>query len=173
MVTGTRRIEKRTLVAFHEAGHAVIGAYFGKQVLGITMLEGERLNASTTMTALEPTAPRPLVEAEIEVCLAGLCAELIGFGQHHDGHRCDFERARSWIERVSLETQESRDEVLHRLEKTVQDVLRQPVLWGAVETVADYVLRYGAIDGATLLDIMRHHTLYPVSTDFDAFRRFN
>ncbi|NJK45548.1 MAG: hypothetical protein HC933_15890 [Pleurocapsa sp. SU_196_0] len=172
-MSATRRIEKRTLVAFHEAGHAVIGAYFGKRVLGITMLEDAHLNASTTMTALEPMAPRPVIEAEIEVCLAGLYAELIGFGQHHDGHRCDLEHARSWIERVSVETRESRAEILRRLERTVQDVLRQPVLWGAVETVADYVLRYGAIDGATLVDIMRHHTHYPVSTDFDAFRRFN
>jgi hypothetical protein len=172
-LTGTRRIEKRTLVAFHEAGHAVIAAYFGKRVLGITMLTGENANAATTMTALEPTAPRSVIEAEIEVCLAGLCAELIGFGQHHDGHRFDLEHADGWIARVSRETRESRDEILHRLERTVQDVLRQPTLWGAVETVADYLLRYGAIDGATIAAIMQYHTRYPVSTDFDAFRRFN
>jgi Peptidase family M41 len=175
MTSVTRFIDKRTLVAFHEAGHAVVGTHFGKYVRDITLLEGEHdtINAATTMEALKLNSSRAVIEAEVKICLAGLCAELIGFHQHHDGHTLDFENARFWSQVVALQTGEPRNAVLHRLERAVQDELRQPALWAAVETVAEYVLRYRAIDGGTIHQIVRHHGSHPSRVDFDAFKRFN
>jgi hypothetical protein len=176
MTSVTRFIDKRTLVAFHEAGHAVVGTHFGKYVRDITLLEDENdiVNGATTMEALKLNSARSVIEEEIEICLAGLNAELIGFHQHHDGHTLDLENARFWSQIVALQTGESRNAVLHRLEGAVQNVLRQATLWATVETVANYVLNYHHIDGATIRQIMRHHHLErPARMDFDAFRRFN
>jgi Peptidase family M41 len=174
-----RFIAKRTLVAFHEAGHAVVALHFGRDVHNITMLSHDEhnANASTTMGALTGCVTTNDLEEEIQICLAGKQSELIGFHDHHGGEGADIEAARYWAEALLMpeahHVPETSEGLLRRLEGEVRVLLQTPSLWSAVETVAGYVLNYNSIDRATLRQIVQHCRELPTQRDVDAFRRFS
>jgi Peptidase family M41 len=180
-----RFIAKRTLVAFHEAGHAMVALHFGRDVLNITMLNQDEhnANASTTMGALTGCVTARDLEEEIQICLAGKQSELIGFHDHHGGEAADAEAAKHWAVQLLLPKMRGVSEIenltvplevlLHRLEGEVSALLRTPSVWSAVETVAGYVLNYNSIDRETLRQIARHCLEVPTQHDYDAFRRFS
>ena len=180
-----RFIAKRTLVAFHEAGHAMVALHFGRDVLNITMLNQDEhnANASTTMGALTGCVTVSDLEQEIQICLAGKQSELIGFHDHHGGEAADLEAARHWAGQLPVpklrgaseieNRSDQLEELLRRLEAEVRGLLQTPPLWSAVETVAQYVLNYDSIDRATLRQIAQHCLEIPTQHDFDAYRRFS
>jgi hypothetical protein len=174
-----RFIAKRTLVAFHEAGHAMVALHFGRDVLNITMLNADEhdANASTTMGALTGCVAVRDLEEEIQICLAGKQSELIGFHDHHGGEGADIEAARHWAHALLMPEAhhgaQTLEGLLRRLEGEVRALLQTPALWSAVETVAGYVLNYNSIDRDTLRQIARHCLEVPTQHDYDAFRRFS
>jgi hypothetical protein len=174
-----RFIAKRTLVAFHEAGHAMIALHFGRDVHNITMLSHDEhnANASTTMGALTGCVTTRDLEEEIQICLAGKQSELIGFHDHHGGEGADIEAAKHWAAALLMPEAhhgtETPEELLHRLEGEARALLKTPSLWSAVETVAEYVLHYNSIDRTTLQQIAKHCLEVPTQHDYDAFRRFS
>ena len=145
-------------VAYHEAGHVVVGHLLGLQATDSDLLKDrEGGNAHTHFAHpgpwfqprpghLEP-AERDFVERLLTTFMAGFAAES-RFGHHDpDGSGYDVDQAsRQWVGYLAG-TQPEREAALHDHLERADALLARPEVWRAVEAVAAALLERRRIDG--------------------------
>jgi hypothetical protein len=154
------------VTAYHEAGHAVVAASFGRAVAHLTIVaRNGRLGGSVSEDA--PTGWRPRHAQHRDAwtdCIvyhAGHVAETIAFGRCEGGCHDDLRAARAAMApgRKPVPTRRPRvlrpphtrlrNAALDRQERRVQAAARALLMghWHAVRRLAALLLEHGSIDG--------------------------
>lgn len=160
-----RHADRLEPIAYHEAGHVVVGRLMGLPALDSDLLrDDDGGNGHTHFAyprpwfqprpgALTP-AERDFVERLLTTFMAGFAAES-RFG-HHDpegsGYDVD-QAARQWVGYVAS-NQADREAALHGYVERAEALLARPEVWQAVEAVASALLERQRIEGATAAAIV-------------------
>lgn len=157
-------------VAFHEAGHVVVGHLLGLTVRSAdTRPDGVGGFGHTTFEPIAPAEPAPDMagsgleppravhdERVLVTFLAGLAAESRHAGRdmvESAGYDLD-ELAREWLPR-STSVGEETEAAIIRLRREAEALVSRPEIWRAIEAVAAALLRHGEIDGAEAERLVR------------------
>lgn len=129
----------RDVVAFHEAGHVVVGHLLGLRLLATDVLpDGEGGNGHTHFADPGVTPPPPeFVERLLTTFMAGFAAESRAGHVDPDGSGYDRDQAvRGWAAFLAPAGPEQ-DAVLDRALERAAELLDRPGAWVAVEAVAE------------------------------------
>jgi hypothetical protein len=156
--------DERRATAYHEAGHAVIGAIHGRQPTSIDIVHDAQGNAGHTLFAddLPPEfkryfnqspEKRRYLEMRVLITLAGTAAHDILFpGREHDeGDRRDECQAAKMIEE-SASWHQDHTAYLEAMKIKVRKQLKDR--WPNVARVAEALLRQNYLSGAELAALM-------------------
>lgn len=135
------RTEGRRSVAFHESGHVVMAWTEGRTPRGAVIFEDGAGHAWIARGEEWPTT------ADLAGAVASRLAGFTGSGPSES----DREGARQSMARAGMGGRAA-DDWLTRAEDVAKRELR--ARWGAVEGVADHLLRRGWIDGETAIEII-------------------
>lgn len=155
----------RAPIAYHEAGHVVVGHLLGLQLLDTDILTDDEGGRGHTHFAhpgswFQPRRgflterERDLIERVLTTFLAGLASES-RFG-HADpggsGYDMD-ESQREWVSYVA-QTAEERSAALGGFLERAASMIEQSQVWGAIEAVATSLLENKHLDGSTAAQIV-------------------
>jgi hypothetical protein len=145
-----------TAVAYHEAGHAVVAAWLGAEVVSVTLEpdwdDGPRRDGDAAIRwHHRGLTPRELCQRELMAVLAGPVAEMV-----HSGERCALNRLPQWSGDWLLAREfagmlvrgESQIEAL--IEITTDKLYRlvgSDDFWQVIAEVADLLDAYETIEG--------------------------
>jgi ATP-dependent Zn protease len=146
-----------TVVAFHEAGHAVAAYVLRRRINLVTIVGGDGHNGRVSLTEL---APRHLKrrERDVVIGLAGVPAERRLLGGKHDPR--GFENDRLGVLKTLRDTAMRRGEDPELLlESRVQAALKEAKSivnehWPAVESLADELLRRRTLSGRAVRKLL-------------------
>jgi hypothetical protein len=125
----------RRRVAYHEAGHAVVGVTLGRELRDVSLGVG-----TCTFTSADP------LDAVVTSAFAGAVADARGIGTYSDSAGTLDQFNAEGLARAEYPRQADRDVYLGRMaERAVALVDEQ---WPAIERVATYLLDRGRADGA-------------------------
>ncbi|MFP6901928.1 MAG: hypothetical protein VCA36_13355 [Opitutales bacterium] len=143
-VSSVQRIARTT--AYHEAGHAAVGAIFGQHPDWATLIPDPKTNILAEVTQVDgDLESEEGLKAEIINCYAGQCAELRVGGSARRarlGAGLDDEVARRCIVRILGE--DATDGEVNALEKEMRKVAAEFVdeHWALVERIASELLEH-------------------------------
>jgi len=132
--------------AYHEAGHAVVALWHERPVHKVNILpQGSRLGVCEFRKGVHRPS-NDWLETEMLIALAGLAAEALATGRYDwAGATKDLQVTRK------LAQMRADGRAAERLEKRmlskVQNLLGDPGLWLAVETIAQALLERGELSG--------------------------
>jgi len=133
-------------IAYHEAGHVVVGTRLGLQVLGVDIdRDGEGGRGHTHFAPAERT--RDFVERVVTTFMAGFAAEVKLGAPDPDGSGFDLDATlREWL--ALLEPDRRRRPALaEEYFQRAQTELEHQGAWPAVEAVAAALLHARRLDG--------------------------
>ncbi len=150
-----------TAVAYHEAGHAVVAAWLGAEVLSVTLEpdwdDGPRRDGDAAIRwHHRGLTPRELCQRELMAVLAGPVAEMI-----HSGERCPLHSLPQWAGDWQLAQEFASSLVrgerqVHALiEITTEKLYRlisSDAFWQVIAEVADLLEAYETIEGDQVHD---------------------
>jgi hypothetical protein len=125
----------RERVAYHEAGHAVVGVAVGR-VLGDVSLE----TGTCTFTSEDP------LDAVVASAFAGAVADARGMGSYSDSAGAFDQFNAEGLARAKYPGETERDAYLRRMAKRAVALVDEH--WPAIERLAAYLLERGGADGA-------------------------
>jgi hypothetical protein len=145
------------VVAYHEAGHAVMAFHCRRGLRDTTVDAGEGRGLSVSLSVnrdvrhkFPPRLWRALVRQEVCICLAGPIAEQRFSGvSDPDAWRVDVEMAESWLEELEP------DANVRELSAITRELLREKRTWAAVSKVAASLLETGLVSGPKVETICR------------------
>ena len=143
------------LIAYHEAGHAIIALLLGGQVDIITIdpdkEDGpQRQGYTKILWRRDNLSEREFAQKAVQVCLAGPVAEMIYSGDpYHPGFVAEW--AADWREAWSAATtlhqnERKRLEYLEQVTAQLYHRLRRDDHWNALAALADNLLAHETLD---------------------------
>jgi hypothetical protein len=153
----TSRSDDRRAIAYHEAGHVVIGTLLGLDLLSSDLdRDGQGGRGHTHFAQPGPwfradSGPlsdreREFVERVVTTFMAGFAAEERAGSADPDGSGWDLDLAvREWI--AYLRPDGSRAQAADIFYERARAMLEAPTAWAAVERVAAALLDAGRVDG--------------------------
>ena len=152
-------------IAYHEAGHVVVGHLLGLQLLDTdlwTDSEGGRGHTHFahpgswfqplrgTLSARE----HDLIERVLTTFMAGLAAESRFGHEDPDGSGYDVDQSmREWVSFIA-DTTEERSAALDRFLDRAATMVERPQVWGAIEAVASSLLERPQLEGFAAAQIV-------------------
>ena len=152
-------------IAYHEAGHVVVGHLLGLQLLDTdlwTDSEGGRGHTHFahpgswfqplrgTLSARE----HDLIERVLTTFMAGLAAESRFGHEDPDGSGYDVDQSmREWVSFIA-DTTEERSAALDRFLDRAATMVERPQVWGAIEAVASSLLQRRQLEGSAAAQIV-------------------
>lgn len=136
-------------IAYHEAGHVVVGTRLGLEVLGADIeRDGEGGRGHTHFAPAERT--REFAERVVTTFMAGLAAEVKLGAPDPDGSGFDLDAMmREWL--AAIEPDPARRQgLLEEYLRRAQRELGQNGAWAAVEAIAAALLQAGRLDADAL-----------------------
>lgn len=156
--------DERRATAYHEAGHAVIGAIHNRMPTSVNIVYDARGNAGHTLFAddlppdfksyfNESPEKRRYIEMRVLIALAGTAAhDLLCPGREHDeGDHRDEHQASEMIEE-SRSWAQDHAAYLEAMKVKVREHLTEH--WSKVARVAEVLLRQNSISGTELAALM-------------------
>ena len=145
-----------TAVAYHEAGHAVVAAWLGAEVVSVTLEpdwdDGPRRDGDAAIRwHHRGLTPRELCRRELMAVLAGPVAEML-----HCGERCPLDSLPQWAGDWQLACQfasvlvRDQSQVETLIEITTDKLYRlvgSDAFWQVIAEVADLLDAYETIEG--------------------------
>lgn len=156
MLTGPKAASQELkAVAFHEAGHVVVGTRLGLTVLDSDIDGDDDGGHGHTHFAAVDRRDREVVGRVVTTFMAGSAAEVkLGFTSE-DGSGFDFDAAlREWL--GYLEPNPARRPALARTHFAIAEAeLEQPGVWDSVQAVAAALLSRRRLDGSEARSLVR------------------
>lgn len=153
-------------IAYHEAGHIVVGTLLGLAVLDAdTAADGQGGRGHTHFAPPGPWfqpargeltwAERDFIERVVTTFMAGFAAEARLGTADPEGSGWDLDLAlREWLGHLERDPSR-RAEVAAGFLARARALLERPEAWAAVERVGAALLRRGRLDGAAARDLVR------------------
>lgn len=152
-------------IAYHEAGHVVVGHLLGLQLLDTDILSDDEGGRGHTHFAHPGNWFHPrrgflterekdLIERVLTTFLAGLAAESRFGHADADGSGYDMDQSlREWVSYVA-QTAEERSAALSGSLERAATMMERSEVWGAIEAVAASLLEHGHLDGRAAAQIV-------------------
>jgi hypothetical protein len=152
------------IVAYHEAGHALMAVILGGEVRQVTIEPADddgppREGDTQVVWRGYRDAPREFAQTAVQVCLAGPVAEMIYSGDsYHPGLVAawagDWQDA--WEAAAPLHADErKRLAYLEQVSIRLYRQLSQDDVWAALAAVADHLLAHETLEGEQVEEIVR------------------
>jgi hypothetical protein len=138
--------------AYHEAGHAVMALYLGRPIHKVSIVPGQsdigvRHAGNCRIQKGSSRASKDWLEDEVLILLAGLVAESRWTGREAmEGAAQDLRMVRRFVESRAGSGRQTERLERRWLSKT-EHILSDPVLWWAVERIAEELLHRKSISG--------------------------
>lgn len=133
--------------AYHEAGHAVIALALGRSIQRVTIEPNEMRLGHCEFKKASFRPSDDIVEMEILILLGGLAAEARHTGLYGwDEASQDLREVRILAARRAGDSRKA-ERVEKRMLDKVEHLLEQTGVWGAVERIADELMRCTTISG--------------------------
>jgi len=155
----------RAPIAYHEAGHVVVGHLLGLQLLDTDILPDDEGGRGHTHFAhpgswFQPRGgflterERDLIERVLTTFLAGLAAESRFGHADPDGSGYDMDESlHEWVSYVA-QTVEERSAALSGFLERAATMIEPSQVWGAIEAVATSLLEQEHLDGSMAAQIV-------------------
>lgn len=154
------------LIAYHEAGHALVAHLLGGRVKQVTIDpdhdDGPARTGDTQVRWRRVTDERQFAQNVVQVCLAGPVAEMIYSGDpYHPGvipeWAADWRDA--WIAAQPLFPDErQRLRYLEEVSIALYHRLRRDDVWNALAAIADHLLAYDTLEAAEFRELISEWT---------------
>ena len=134
-------------IAYHEAGHVVVGTRLGLEVLGTDLYrDGEGGRGHTTFAPVT-VGDRDQVERVVTTFMAGFAAEVRLGSADPEGSGYDVDLAlRDWLGHLEPSPRR-RPRLARKFLTRARSELDKPGVWAAVESVASALLSEHRLDG--------------------------
>jgi hypothetical protein len=143
-------------IAYHEAGHAVVAAWLGAEVVSVTLQpdddDGPRRDGDAAIRwHHRGLSPRELCQRELMAVLAGPVAEMIHSGESWEIDQCpqwaaDWQLARQFAA-VLVPTAAHIDPLIEFTIQKLQRLAAKEAFWQTIAEVADLLEAFETIDG--------------------------
>jgi len=152
-------------IAYHEAGHVVVGHMLGLQLLDTDLeTDGEGGRGHTHFAHpgswFQPrrgslsARDNDLIERVLTTFMAGLAAESRLGHADPDGSGYDLDQSmREWVSYIADTTDERRSAQDAFVDRAAS-IIERPQVWSAIEAVASSLLRQGRLDGSAAAQIV-------------------
>lgn len=151
------------LIAYHEAGHALLAALLGAEVRQVTIEpdndDGPQREGDTQVVwRRSKMSEREFARRAVQVCLAGPVAEMLYSGDpYHPGLVAEW--AADWrdawnVAAVLHPAERQRLAYLEQISIELYHQLREDRLWAALAELADNLLAHETIDGEQVREII-------------------
>jgi len=170
-------LQKKELVAYHEAGHAIMGILAGYEVSKVTILPRSQAGGFTLFVPPEDDMyTKAYLESRIQVALGGRIAEEIAFGINNSttGASADFQSVATlaktmvtqwgFSEKLGTVAWENPSEATQEwIDIEVQTIVQKAYItcketltnhWGLVKRLVDALLIEETVDSKRLMEIM-------------------
>ena len=152
------------IVAYHEAGHALMAVLLGGEVRLVTIEpdsdEGSDRQGDTQVAwPRSRMTPRKFAEISVQVSLAGPVAEMLYTGEpYHPGLIAEW--AADWQEAwaAAMALYPDQRKLLTYLEQesiSLYHRLKQDAAWAALAAIADHLLAHETLEGEQVEEIVR------------------
>jgi hypothetical protein len=151
------------IIAYHEAGHALIAILLGAEVRQVTIEpdndDGPARHGDTQVVWRRSTlSDQAFAERAVQVCLAGPVAEMIYSGDpYHPGLVAEWaaDWKGAWQAAALLHPQEQkRLAYLERTSIQLYHQLKSDNLWPALASLADHLLAHETLEGEQVEEIV-------------------
>jgi ATP-dependent Zn protease len=152
------------LIAYHEAGHALMAILLGGEVRLLTIEPDnddgpDRQGDTQVLWRRSGMSDREFAETAVQVNLAGPVAEMIYLGDpYHPGliaeWAADWEDAWQAAERIHRDERQ-RLEFLERMSVQLHRRFRQEQMWAALAALADNLLAHETLEAEQVEEIVR------------------
>lgn len=158
-----QQVDAKTLVAYHEAGHAVADLAQGIDVAGVTIVpSGDRLGKCIFSMGSEwrdfhpdfDRSPKTVRRTKtVAVCFLGgpVAEDIVTDRWVLDGNEHDIREASLMLDHLCSSDEES-EALLHEAWKRTKRLLRRH--WAAVDAIAKALLEYNELDGRQVKALM-------------------
>lgn len=158
-----RRSNMSEIIAYHEAGHALMALLLGAEVKLVTIEpdddEGPSRQGDTqVLWRRSEISTRDFARRAVQVSLAGPVAEMIYTGDpYHPGLVAEWaaDWHEAWNSAVLLHPDErQRLEYLERTSIQLYHQLKDDALWAALASLADHLLAHESLEGEKVAEIV-------------------
>ncbi|WP_010585729.1 M50 family metallopeptidase [Schlesneria paludicola] len=150
------------LIAYHEAGHALIAHLLGGKVKQVTIDpdndDGPARQGDTQIRWRRPASEKEFAQNVVQVCLAGPVAEMIYSGDpYHPGVVPEW--AADWREAWSASAilfpnERQRLKYLEQVSVELYRRMQKDALWAALAALADHLLAHETLEGEDVEEIV-------------------
>lgn len=149
----TRMMDKKTLTAYHEAGHAVMALLMGRSVQKVSIIPSQNRLGACTLQKGRAKQVQDKLEAEMLILLAGMAAEGRKSGQYNvQGAAQDL----AGVEKLAMAragNARQAQKLIHKMLDKTQHLLSDKATWQAVKVIAAELLEKESISGRAA----KHH----------------
>jgi ATP-dependent Zn protease len=151
------------LIAYHEAGHALMAALLGGKVKQVTIEPDnddgpERTGDTQVVWRRSRMSDKEFAEIAVQVCLAGPVAEMIYSGDpYHPGFVAEWaaDWREAWEAAMPLHAgQRQRLEYLEAVSIRLYHRLKEDDLWAALASLADNLLAHETLEAEQVQEIV-------------------
>lgn len=147
------------LVAYHEAGHAVMAVLLGGSVMRLSICDPDGWGVGDAKIAWKPVNdPACRTLCDLKTALAGPIAEMVFVGDYdylriRSEHAADWERVQDCLVQLQIK-ESSRTEFLQKIVADLYETVRQDAIWAAIGDVADALMLDEELDGDCVNDLV-------------------
>ncbi len=146
-------MEKITLTAYHEAGHAVMALLMGRSVQKVSIIPSQNRLGACTIQKGRAKQVKDKLEAEMMILLAGMAAEGRKSGRYNiEGASQDLRG----VEKLAMARAGNARQATKLIQKTLdktQHLLSNKATWKAIKVIAEELEKHESISGRAA----KHH----------------
>jgi ATP-dependent Zn protease len=151
------------LIAYHEAGHALMALLLGAEVKLVTIEPDnddgpERQGDTQVLWRRSRMSDKEFASKAVQVSLAGPVAEMIYSGEpYHPGLVAEWaaDWREAWNSAIHLHPQERRRlEYLERTSIQLYHLLKKDEMWAALASLADHLLAHESLESQQVEEIV-------------------
>ena len=148
-----KEIDKRTLTAYHEAGHAVMALLMGRSVQKVSIIPSQNRLGVCAIQKGRAKQVQDKLEAEILILLAGMAAEGRKSGKYNLGGAA---QDLKHVEKLAMSRSgniKAAQKFFNKMLDKTQHLLSDKATWKAVKVIAAELLENESISGRAA----KHH----------------
>ena len=155
--------ETSEIIAYHEAGHALMAVLLGGEVRLVTIEPDnddgpDRQGDTEVLWRRVPEGDKEFAKKAVQVCLAGPVAEMIYSGEpYHPGFVAEWaaDWREAWEAAIPLHADErKRLKYLEDVSIRLYHRLKEEDLWSALASLADHLLAHESLEGDQVQEIV-------------------